>query len=105
MIQAHNPMIIGDSKNVAVTFQSGSKILSLSLDNSLGRMDTLGRGSILLMIQHAGNPKMGFEAENVDVTSEVFEEAADGHAVHASLGNFETAMNWLRRVEWGMEAL
>ena len=97
MIQAHNPTPIGDSKNVAVTFKSGSKILSLSLDNSCGRMEMLGRGSVLLMIED--------ETGNHDVTDQVFEEAADGHAVHASLGNFETAMNWLRRVEWGMDLM
>jgi len=96
MIQAHNPMIIGDAKNVAVTFQNGSKILSISLDNSLGRMETLRRGAILLMIED--------EAGNSDVTAQVFEEAEDGHAVHASLGNFEIAMNWLRRCAWGMDA-
>lgn len=94
MIQAHNPMIIGDSKQVAVTFQSGAKILSLSLDNSLGRMETLRRGDVRLMIED--------EAGNRDVTDLVFEEAADGHVVHASLGNFEIAMNWLRRVQWGL---
>ena len=105
MIQAHNPMIFGDSKQVAVTFQNGAKILSLSLDNSVGRMETLRRGDIRLMIQHAANPKMGIDEENVDVTSEVFDEAADGHAVHASMGNFETAMNWLRRVDWGFDGL
>ena len=105
MIQAHNPMIFGDSKQVAVTFQSGSKILSLSLDNSVGRMETLRRGDIRLMIQHAGNPKMGIDEENVDVTAEVFEEAADGHPVWASMGNFDIAMNWLRRVEWGMDLM
>ena len=105
MIQAHNPMIFGDSKQVAVTFQNGAKILSLSLDNSVGRMETLRRGDIRLMIQHAGNSKMGIDEENVDVTSEVFDEAADGHVVHASLGNFETAMNWLRRVDWGFDGL
>ena len=94
MIQAHNPMIIGDSKQVAVTFQSGAKILSLSLDNSLGRMETLRRGDVRLMIEG--------EDGNRDVTDQVFEEAADGHAVHASMGKFEIAMNWLRRVQWGM---
>ena len=95
MIQAHNPMIIGDSKQIAVTFQSGAKILSLSLDNSLGRvMETLRRGDVRLMIEG--------EDGNRDVTDRVFEEAADGHVVHASLGNFEIAMNWLRRVQWGM---
>jgi|TARA_R110000824_G_scaffold168152_2_gene345195 hypothetical protein len=84
-------MIIGDSKQVAITFENGNKIVSLSLDNSLGRMETMRRGMILLIV------------ESDDVTSEVFEEAADGHAVHASLDNFEKAMIWLRRVEWGME--
>ena len=93
MIQAHNPMIFGDSKNVAVTFQNGSKILSLSLDNSSGRMEMLGRGSILLMVED--------DSGNHDVTAQVFEEAADGHTVWSSLGNFETAMNWLRRTSWG----
>jgi|TARA_R110001583_G_scaffold43355_5_gene137922 hypothetical protein len=96
MIQAHNPMIIGDAKNVAVTFQSGQKVLSLSLDNSCGRMENLRRGSILLMIED--------ETGNSDVTAQVFEDAKDGHAVHASLGNFETAMNWLSRCSWGLEA-
>jgi hypothetical protein len=43
------------------------------------------------------------ETGNSDVTSQVFDEAADGHAVHASLSNFEIAMMWLRRVEWGMD--
>mgnify|MGYP003977575483 FL=1 len=94
MIQAHNPMIIGDAKNIAVTFQNGSRVVSLSLDNSGGRMETLRRGSILLMTED--------EKGNSDVTSQVFDEAADGHAVWASLCNFEKAMNWLRRVEWGM---
>jgi hypothetical protein len=97
MIQAHNPMIIGDSKNVAVTFQSGTKIVSLSLDNSGGRMEMLRRGTILLMVED--------ETGNHDVTDQVFEEAAGGHAVWASMGNFEIAMNWLRRVEWGMDLM
>lgn len=97
MIQAFNPMIFGDSKQVAVTFQSGSKILSLSLDNSCGRMEQLRRGTILLMVED--------ETGNSDVTDQIFEEAADGHAVWASIGNFEIAMNWLRRVEWGMDLM
>ena len=95
MIQAHNPMIFGDSKQVAVTFQNGPKILSLSLDNSGGRSETLRRGDVRLMIEN--------KAGTHDVTDRVFEEAADGHVVHASLGNFETAMNWLRQTSWGFD--
>lgn len=97
MIQAHNPMIIGDAKNIAVTFENGNKILSLSLDNSCGRMEKLSRGSILLMIEDATG--------NSDVTDQVFDAAADGHVVHANLGNFEIAMNWLNRCEWGMDLM
>ena len=96
MIQAHNPMIIGDSKNIAVTFENGNKIVSLALDNSAGRMETLRRGAILLMVDHNGHAR--------DVTPNVFPEAEDGHTVWASLTNFELAMNWLRRCEWGMDA-
>ena len=96
MIRAHEPMIIGDAKQVSVTFENGNKIVSLALDNSLGRMETLNRGMILLMIED--------ESGNHDVTDQVFEEAEDGHAVNASLGNFDKAMAWLHRVEWGMEA-
>lgn len=93
MIQAHEPMIIGESQQVAVTFENGNKIVSLSLDNSLGRMEKLRRSSILLMIDD--------ETGNTDVTHQVFSEAEDGHTVWASLGNFEKAMNWLRRCSWG----
>ena len=89
MISAHDPMIIGNSKTVAVSFQNGRKIVSLSLDNSLGRMESLARSSILLLV------------DNQDVTAHVFEEHASGTTVRASLVNFERAMNWLRRTNWG----
>tara|TARA_B100000700_G_scaffold110038_1_gene123985 strand:- start:2483 stop:2797 length:315 start_codon:yes stop_codon:yes gene_type:complete len=102
MIQAHNPMIFGNSKQVAVTFEEGSKILSLSLDNSVGRMPTLGRGDIRLMIKHAGNKKMGIDEEVVDVTSEVFGSQAESQSIRASIDNFEMAMKWLRRKSWGL---
>jgi hypothetical protein len=94
MIQAHNPMIIGDAKNVAVTFQSGSKVVSLALDNSAGRMETLRRGDIRLLIED--------ESGCQDVTDQIFPKA-DVENVRANLGNFEIAMMWLRRVEWGMD--
>ena len=91
MIQAHDPMIIGDSKNVAITFQEGQKIISLALDNSAGRMTALRRGDIRL-IDDSG-----------DVTSKVFGGGEDD-IVPANLDNFEKAMNWLRRCGWGLEA-
>ena len=91
MIQAHDPMIIGDSKNVAVTFHEGQKMISLALDNSAGRMTALRRGDIRLL------------DDSVDVTSKVF-GGGEEDIVHASLDNFEKAMNWLRRSAWGMDA-
>ena len=94
MIQAHNPMIIGDAKNIAVTFQSGSKVVSLALDNSAGRMETLRRGDIRLLIEDESGCK--------DVTDLIFPKA-DVENVRANLDNFEIAMMWLRRAEWGMD--
>ena len=94
MIQAHNPMIIGESKNIAVTFQSGSKVVSLALDNSAGRLETLRRGDIRLLIEDESGCK--------DVTDQIFPKA-DVENVRASLDNFEIAMMWLRRAEWGMD--
>ncbi len=98
MIQAHNPMqlpmndIAGNvSRTVCVTFSNGTKTLSLSLDNSLGRMDSLRRGNIRLFV------------DDEDTTSLIFSEA-DKQQVWASMENFETAMNWLRRTEWGMRS-
>ena len=92
MIQAHEPMIIGDAKNVAVTFENGAKILSLALDNSCGRMKSLRRGDIRLMRRNTDDSVD-------DVTDDVF--ACGDSPVFASLENFEKAMNWLRRTNWG----
>jgi hypothetical protein len=94
MIQAHNPMIIGDAKNVAVTFQNGQRVVSLALDNSAGRMKMLRRGDIRLLIEDKSGCK--------DVTTQVFPKA-DVQNIRADLGNFELAMNWLKRCSWGLE--
>ena len=96
MISAANPMIqpMGNdvSKTVNVTFDNGRKCVSLSLDNSLGRMNSLRRGDIRLFI------------DKDDVTGRVF-RGGDKNNIHASLENFETAMTWLRRTEWGMSGV
>tara|TARA_R110000744_G_scaffold179279_1_gene298262 strand:- start:453 stop:752 length:300 start_codon:yes stop_codon:yes gene_type:complete len=94
MIQAHNPMIIGDAKNVAVTFQNGQRVVSLALDNSAGRMKMLMRGDIRLLIEDESGCK--------DVTVLVFPKA-DVQNIRADLSNFELAMNWLKRCTWGLE--
>jgi hypothetical protein len=84
-------MIIGDAKNIAVTFHEGQKMISLALDNSAGRMAELRRGDIRLID--------GSE----DVTSRVF-GGSEAAIVPASLDNFEKAMSWLRRSDRGLEA-
>jgi len=92
MIQAHEPMIIGDSKNISVTFHEGQKMISLALDNSAGRMTALRRGDIRLI------------DESGDVTSKVF-GGGEADIVRANLDNFETALRWLRRTDWGMDSI
>ena len=93
MISAANPMEFNMdsdtvSRTVNVTFDNGKKCVSLSLDNSGGRMSTLKRGTIRLFV----GP--------LDVTGRVF-NGADRCDVHSTLENFEEAMKWLRRTEWG----
>ncbi len=90
MIQAHDPQIIGECKNVAVTFHEGQKMISLALDNSAGRMTAMRRGDIRLL------------DDSGDVTSKVF-GGAEHDIVRASVENFEKAMCWLRRQAWGMD--
>ncbi len=80
------------SSSVSVCFENGPKTLSLALDDSCGRLQRLSRADIRL-----------FEGEE-DVTEAVFGVDSSASVVHASIENFDTAMRWLRRVEWGMEA-
>jgi len=95
MIYANRPMIFklpdgSQSENVNVCFENGNRTLSLALDNSAGRMDNLGRSDIRLLV------------DGEDITSKVFETERDDTIVRANLNNFEKAMRWLSRVEWGM---
>lgn len=97
MIFANHPFshVMSDgsrSSSVNVCFENGDKSLSLALDDSCGRLQRLSRADIRL-----------FEGEE-DVTEAVFDVDPSGSVVHASIENFDRAMCWLRRVEWGMEA-
>ena len=91
MIQAHDPQIIGDCKNIAVTFHNGRKVLSLALDNSAGRMSAMRRGDIRLI------------DDSRDVTNKVF-GGGEEDTVPSSIENFEKALTWLRRIAWGFDA-
>lgn len=97
MISAAEPMEFSMdtetvSRTVNVTFDNGRKCVSLSLDNSIGRMKRLSRGTIRLFV------------DNDDVTGRVF-RGGDQNDVFASMKNFDAAMLWLRRTEWGFSGL
>ncbi len=101
MIQAHEPMIFqlpgGDtSKQVAVSFEQGKKIVSLSLDNSCGRMSELRRGRIQCMIRDDDGIAMPCMT--------VFNMKSNDTEMDATIENLSMAMNWLRRLDWGFDA-
>jgi len=94
-IFAHNPMIlpgVDDNPNtsIAVEFHNGDKLVSLACNNSGGRMKNLSRCDIRLFVG------------NDDVTVTLFVADSEKHIVHASMDNFEKAMTWLRRTDWGL---
>jgi hypothetical protein len=82
------------SKHVNVVFDNGSKMVSLSCDNSSGRLTTLSRSDIRLLFTDP------LEGGVKDVTSEVF--GADEHdIVHGTIENMDKAMKWLQLSSWG----
>jgi len=99
-IFGHPPMVVADSHQMNVVFQNGEKMVSLSLDDSCGRMHMLGRGSIELHRR----PKDGSLRV---VTEEVFCAVNDynnSDQIWNSLENFNRAMQWLNRSEFGFQA-
>jgi hypothetical protein len=89
-------MDFGEAKHVNVVFDNGPKMISLSIDNSGGRMHALARADLRLLFSDP------LEGGVEDVTSTVFggEEAS---IVRGSIENMEKAMQWLRRCDWGLE--
>jgi hypothetical protein len=88
------------SKHVNVVFDNGPKMVSLSLDNSCGRMTTMARADIRLLFSDS------LKGDVEDVTSTVFASQMEHSSdiVRGTISNMEKAMNWLRRANWGMEA-
>ena len=96
MIQAAEPMKYQNPDGnvvmqVNTTFKKGNKTLSLSCDNSVGRLQSLSRSDIRL-----------FQDGN-DVTSSVF-SVGENTVVPATLESMQRAMNWLNRVRWGFNS-
>ena len=99
MIAATEPMIYQNPHGKTVmqvntSFHNGSKLVSLTCDNSVGRLQDLSRSDIRCFIQNPADKSV------VDVTSEVF-RVGENDVVQATLSTMETAMKWLRLVRWG----
>jgi hypothetical protein len=82
------------SKHVNVVFDNGPKMVSLSLDNSCGRMTTMARSDIRLLFSDP------LEGGVLDVTSKVF-GGNDSDIVRGTIENMEKAMKWLQLARWG----
>ena len=95
MISATTHLFGENAQHANVVFDNGPKMLSLSLDNSGGRLTTLSRSDIRLLIHNS-------LAETVDdVTNDVF-GGEQGSTVRADIDTMEQAMKWLQRTDWGL---
>ena len=91
----------GRSEHANFTIHNGAKMLSVSVDNSGGRMAHMARADIRCLFSHATAGRT--EGERVeDVTSQVF-GGGKSDIVHGNAENMATAMNWLRRTNWGFQ--
>ncbi len=98
MISATTMNLANNSKHANVVFDNGPKMISLSCDNSCGRLTTLSRSDIRLLIHNSLSGKVE------DVTNNVF-GGEQGSTVRADIDTMEQAMKWLRRTNWGFAGL
>ena len=96
-----SPVGNGRSEHANFTIHNGPKMISVSVDNSGGRMSHMARADIRLLFSHATAGHT--EGERVeDVTSLVF-GGGKSDIVRGNADNMATAMNWLRRTTWGFQ--
>jgi len=87
-------MDFGKAKQTNVVFDNGAKMISLSCDNSGGRLTTLSRSDLRLLFHNS------LKGTVDDVTSDVF--GGDSYdVVPATLESMDKAMKWLRMTSWG----
>ncbi len=89
-------MDFGESKHANVVFDNGPRMVSLSLDNSCGKMSAMARADIRLLLTDP------LEGGVKDVTSEVF-GGRESDIVRGTIENMDRAMKWLCRVSWGFD--
>ena len=85
------------SKQVNVVFDNGPKMVSLSVDNSCGKMTRMARSDIRLLFT---DPVKGSVD---DVTFHVFGATMKDRSdiVRGTIENMDRAIKWLRRTDWG----
>ena len=89
------------AKQANFTIHNGAKMISVSVDNSGGRMAHMARADIRCLFS---NNTAGIEDREAveDVTSRVFGKGKSD-VVPGNVENMATAMNWLRRTNWGFQ--
>ena len=89
------------SKHANFTIHNGAKMISVSVDNSCGKMTHMARADIRCLFSRATAGHT--EGERVeDVTNQVF-GGGKSDIVRGNADNMATAMNWLRRTNWGFQ--
>jgi hypothetical protein len=89
-------MEFGESKHANVVFDNGPRMVSLSVDNSCGKMSVMARSDIRLLFSDP------LEGGVEDVTSQVF-GGGESDIVRGTIENMDRAMKWLRRAAWGFD--
>ena len=82
------------SKHANFVIHNGSKMISVSVDNSGGRMTSMARADIRLLFTDP------LEGGVEDVTSTVF-GGGESDIVHGTVRNMDRAMKWLQMARWG----
>ena len=82
------------SKQANFVIHNGSKMISVSVDNSCGRMAHMARADIRLLFTDP------LEGGVEDVTSAVF-GGRESDIVHGTVKNMDRAMKWLQMARWG----
>ena len=94
MITATTMELGGGSKHANFVIHNGSKMISVSVDNSGGRMQSMARADIRLLFTDP------IEGGVEDVTSTVF-GGSESDVVRGTLDNMDRAMKWLQLARWG----
>ena len=94
MITANTMELSGGSKHANFVIHNGSKMISVSVDKSGGRMQSMARADIRLLFTDP------IEGGVEDVTSTVF-GGSESDVVRGTLDNMDRAMKWLQLARWG----